>query len=82
MGGVTVYPVGLHAAVWFGSGADLPQGGINAYGAPISPYLSVPIRTHPYQLRRPQDIANHSGYSELWRRVTVGVCCGNGGETR
>ena len=25
-GGATVYPVGLHAAVWFGAGADVPVG--------------------------------------------------------
>ena len=25
-GGVSLYPVGLHAAVWFGSGKELPLG--------------------------------------------------------
>ena len=55
----------LLAAVWYGSGADLLQGGIIAIGAPITQSHNSHNSHNSHIKRRPLDFANRSGYTEF-----------------
>ena len=63
-GGVSVYPEGLLAAVWYGAGEELPMGDYCSSAPPTATLIILIILIILISAAR-IGIANHSGYTEL-----------------